>query len=213
MSCKKIEFYCLNAPTYTKYIDRSNNYIKIDKNIIYAKFNKFSGKCMIYEERCEACIMRKNKNVISHNSDRRYGCNIYHLDYKLHYINGKINGEAVWYFKNGKIAGKHSFIKDIKNGAYILYHNNRNIEYKYYYIDGKKNGEYISRFKNGSLKDKLYYINNKINGYKNHYLKNDIMYCKYYYIDNKSIDFIVRYDKTTASDIRYKNIYNKNMYT
>lgn len=64
-------------------------------------------------------------------------------NFKGKYVNGKAEGEGVYYFENGQIRFQGTYLNGLKDGKWIAYFENGNIRYKVTYKEGDQVGERI----------------------------------------------------------------------
>lgn len=86
-----------------------------------------------------------------------------YLDY---YDEGKNfhEGEAVWYYKNGKVEQKRSYRNNILIGKNLFYYENGQLEKEVNYKNGYYDGNYIQWYQNGKLKLTAKYEYNTLKG-------------------------------------------------
>jgi antitoxin component YwqK of YwqJK toxin-antitoxin module len=71
--------------------------------------------------------------------------------------NGNRHGYWEYYYSNGKLAYKGTYVDGNRHGYWEVYHSNGNLWYKGNYVDGKQHG-YWEYYYNGNLNQIIYYI-------------------------------------------------------
>jgi len=96
-------------------------------------------------------------------------------------------GEATWYFKNGKIEQKRYYINNKINGKYTFYYDNGQVAQEANYEFGNLAGTYLQWYKTGKPKIVALYENGEL-------------------VDNKYIE----YDENGLGALVYNEIFGKN---
>jgi hypothetical protein len=86
------------------------------------------------------------------------------------FVNGRIHGEAKYYYQNGKLR--------------------RTIEYK----DARRNGLFVYYYETGEKYSEELYVNGKINGVKHSYMKNGSLTMSCSYVDGEPVPPLEEYD-------------------
>jgi len=79
------------------------------------------------------------------------------------------DGYFEWYFENGQLKHKGSYINGKENGEHLWYQENGNLDANENYIDGKHEGVYEEYYPNGKLKDKSSFVNGLQTGWTEYY--------------------------------------------
>ena len=109
------------------------------------------------------------------------------------YINNKLNGPSILYYKNGKLYAKWYSINEVRCG-YCLYYKNNELDHRFYCLPGKYDNKYDI---NG-----VYEIYD-VDKHKGHYL-----YSLSYYVDGcKSGENIIFYSWDVSNYRKYLNRY------
>jgi hypothetical protein len=86
------------------------------------------------------------------------------------FVNGRIHGEAKYYYQNGKLR--------------------RTIEYK----DARRNGLFVYYYETGEKYSDEQYVNGKVNGVKHNYRKNGSLSMSCSFVDGKPVPPLEEYD-------------------
>ena len=87
-------------------------------------------------------------------------------------VNGKMEGEFIYYDPTGAILRKESFFNDKLSGIYIEYFSNENVSYIGSYIDGLKSNVWVKYFRSGLVQSKEIFSSGKLHGTFVEYHKN-----------------------------------------
>lgn len=82
----------------------------------------------------------------------------------LHYRDGKLNGECVWYYANGNLQMQADFCDDLKNGHSLRWYENGCIAEDCWYKKGVLDSIYRSYSVKGILALEEYYVGGERNG-------------------------------------------------
>ena len=86
------------------------------------------------------------------------------LKSELRYIDGKLNGECVWYFSNGQKVMQADYKDDLKDGHSLRWRVNGQLEEDCWYKHGELDSLYRSYSEKGKLAAEEYYVDGKRNG-------------------------------------------------
>ncbi len=102
------------------------------------------------------------------------------LERQYTFINGKIEGEYIyWYPEGGQMRALYYYIDGKKEGLSKEWWKNGKLKTKIMYINNKYNGEYERYFRNGQIKEKLMYQNGIPEGKGTEWYKNGNIKCEY----------------------------------
>ena len=82
----------------------------------------------------------------------------------LRYENGKLNGECLWYYANGKPMMQACYKANAKDGRFMRWHENGNLMEDCYYKDNELDSVYRSYSLKGILASEEHYSNGKLDG-------------------------------------------------
>ena len=86
------------------------------------------------------------------------------------YVNGKLDGEAISFYKNGALEEQSNYKDGNREGLYVAYHENGQLERKQNYINGQRNGPFERYTKDGLLLEKADFQDGKYKGiYESYY--------------------------------------------
>jgi antitoxin component YwqK of YwqJK toxin-antitoxin module len=74
-------------------------------------------------------------------------------------VDGKLDGEQIKYYLNGKIKAILNYNNGVKNGEFFIYYESGMPLLKEYYVNGKLHGEKINYDENGKVFEKRIYDN------------------------------------------------------
>jgi len=77
---------------------------------------------------------------------------------KISYKNGKLHGERILYYEHGQVKDKVNFINGLSQGEWIEYYENEQVKSKSNIKDGKLHGEVIKYYEDGQIEIKENYI-------------------------------------------------------
>ena len=73
-------------------------------------------------------------------------------------VDGKLQGEAIYYYESGKIMETGSFIAGVRNGTWIRMDENGNKTGEGQYFNGQKHGKWFIWDENGNKRYEMSYI-------------------------------------------------------
>ena len=91
---------------------------------------------------------------------------------EVHYLNGKREGEAKFYYQNGNLLAKGNYKDDKLNGLSKVYYENGNLKREDNYKDDKREGLFKGYYENGDLKLEDNYKDGKKEGLSKVYYEN-----------------------------------------
>ena len=65
------------------------------------------------------------------------------VSFKGKYVNGKQEGDCVYYFENGKIRFQGSYLSGLKTGEWVAYFDTGQVRFKVKYLKGDQIGERV----------------------------------------------------------------------
>ena len=83
-----------------------------------------------------------------------------------------------YFYKNGNLKERGSYLLNKKNGLWINYFENGNMETKFTFVNGQLNGEAFDYYSDGRIEEKGAYINEYRGG----------IWTYYFYIDEEIIE-------------------------
>ena len=86
------------------------------------------------------------------------------LKSELHYVDGKLNGECVWYFSNGQKVMQANYKDDLKEGHSLRWYVNGTLEEDCWYKHGELDSIYRSYSEKGKLACEEFFVQGKRNG-------------------------------------------------
>ncbi|WP_375240333.1 toxin-antitoxin system YwqK family antitoxin [Polaribacter sp.] len=101
------------------------------------------------------------------------------LSEKIGYYNGKKEGLAYMFFKDGTVKTKSFYNENVLEGTKIKYYSSGKVFSESKYLNGKKHGIEQVWFENGQLSKKKYLKDGKENGLQQAWLKNGKIYVNY----------------------------------
>lgn len=81
---------------------------------------------------------------------------------ECNYLNGKIEGEFVVYFRDNCV--KSIYVNGIKHGTETVYYDDGTVHTKCTYVDGKEHGLYTEYYKSGNIMKEFMYVNGEKEG-------------------------------------------------
>ena len=94
------------------------------------------------------------------------------LMYKVEIVDGKQNGESVYYYENGTIRQVGNWKNDLEHGIFKKYHSNGQIAEIYEAREGGLFGEAKGYYSNGKLEYEIIYENGVAEGESKYYYEN-----------------------------------------
>lgn len=117
------------------------------------------------------------------------------LESEEFYIDNKLDGDLVYYYKNGKIKSVSPYKKDTLQGYFSSFYPNGQLMQQGWYKNGNSVGVWLNYHPDGKISSKNYYSNDKLNGIQENFnvdekLSDKILYEKdailtEYYFDEK----------------------------
>ncbi len=89
--------------------------------------------------------------------------------FSISYVNGQVNGPAVWYFGNGKVWKKGQFKDGDEVGDWVNYFANGKVYLEYSYKNGIREGITKKYHKSGKIAEIYTYLNGSLNGADTYY--------------------------------------------
>jgi TonB family protein len=131
----------------TTYFDKDWNKIKKRKNPSYYRVKSYIDKSKVYfiEDFYISGVKQMTGTYKSINPHIKYGY-------------------FMWWYPNGQISEKGTYIDNKREGAFFKWDSLGNIISEANYSNGKINGLYKGWYKNGQLKDSVNYSNGKLDG-------------------------------------------------
>lgn len=105
------------------------------------------------------------------------------LKSELRYIDGKLNGECVWYFSNGQKVMQADYKDDLKDGHSLRWRVNGQLEEDCWYKHGELDSLYRSYSEKGKLAAEEYYVDGKRNGSAKKWYDNGQVFQDGQYVD------------------------------
>lgn len=108
------------------------------------------------------------------------------------------DGYFEWFYANGQLKHKGTYVNGKQTGLHLWYHDNGNLEAKENYLDGKYNGPYEEYYANGKLQDKSSFINGVQNGWTVYYREDGSIQSEGKFKDNNKDGIWKYYDEKGA---------------
>ena len=86
------------------------------------------------------------------------------LKSELCYENDKLNGDCVWYFKNGTKMMQGRYVDDVLDGCYTRWYSNGKVAEEGWYKNGEHDSICRIYSEKGMLASEMYYVNGKLDG-------------------------------------------------
>jgi antitoxin component YwqK of YwqJK toxin-antitoxin module len=94
------------------------------------------------------------------------------LGSKVKYVNGKKEGLAQDWDKNGKPTNHCTYKNGLKDGEEVILYTNGKIHWKGLYKEGLKEGDWFYYYENGNLHEKAFYKEGSLYGIRERYFEN-----------------------------------------
>lgn len=155
------------------------NNCKLSREMTYVQ-NKLEG---VYIAHSAERIECEYKNGLKHGKEtiKYENNNIKHVG---HYINGKRDGDFIWFYSNGTFRILCTYKNDKLDGLETKFHENRNKATETYYRNGLKHGESKEYNPAGVLVKKCNYRDDKLDGECLEYDQAGVLVNKWMYKNN-----------------------------
>ena len=105
------------------------------------------------------------------------------LKSELRYVDGKLNGECVWYDLNGQRQTQASYVNDTLEGQYLRWHQNGKLAEERWYKRGIQDSICRSYSELGNLASEDHFIGGKLNGESKKWYDNGQVFQEGQYVD------------------------------
>jgi antitoxin component YwqK of YwqJK toxin-antitoxin module len=149
---------------------KDQEYLKLEKGILYYKGSPFSGKITCYQfikPRMEVTGISPTGVVTEQTVGD--GMTVGSIE---RYEEGKKDGEWLSFHENGEVSERKLYEEGTLEGLYESFHPNGESNLRGFYKGGEKEGEWIQLWENGTFFVKENYLNGNLNGKYESFEKN-----------------------------------------
>ncbi len=102
----------------------------------------------------------------------------------LHYKNGQLDGECLWFYASGKPEIKANYVDNVLEGPYFRWYENGNMEFECFYKNGLLDSVYHSYSLKGIIASEEHYVDGKLNGELKRWYENGQVFMEGQYVED-----------------------------